>query len=301
MHRSHFEVVADVDQRHWWFVGRRRILRDVLARVLPPDPGTTVIDVGCGTGANIAALADSYRCIGIDTSPDAIEFARQRFANVQFVCGQAPRDLGDGASSAGALLLMDVLEHVDDDRATLAPLVHALPPGALLLITVPADMRLWSAHDEGLMHCRRYTAATLRETWRGLPVATMALTHFCARLYPLALLQRTFGRWRSRMTAARRQGAHENNWDMRVPIAPINRLLGRTFQGESRVLCDLLAGSRHAGYPFGVSLMALLRRTEGSNDEGAKVSRGRGVNGGAPSTPRHPDTLAPRHCPLPIA
>src|SRR4029453_13105445 len=120
MHRSHFEVVADVDQRHWWFLARRKILRDVLACVLPPDPHATVIDVGCGTGANISALADRYRCIGIDTSSDASDFAQQRFSNVQFMCGHAPADLGAAASTARAILLMDVLEHVEDDRAVLA-------------------------------------------------------------------------------------------------------------------------------------------------------------------------------------
>src|SRR5262245_38645298 len=152
MDRSHFEVVADVDQRHWWFLARRRILRGVLASVLPPDPKATVIDVGCGTGANIAALSDSYRCIGIDTSRDAIEFARQRFANVAFICGHAPGDLGPEANAAQAMLLMDVLEHVEDDRAVFEPLVQCLRPGAIMLLTVPADMRLWSVHDEGLMH-----------------------------------------------------------------------------------------------------------------------------------------------------
>jgi len=271
MHRSHFEVVADVDQRHWWFLARRRILRDVLARVLPADRDTTVIDVGCGTGANIAALADSYRCIGIDTSPDAIEFARRRFENVQFICGRAPDDLGDTAASARAMLLMDVLEHVEDDRAVLAPLIESLTPGALMLITVPADMRLWSAHDEGLLHYRRYNPAMLQHTWSGLPVEPVAITHFCSRLYPLARLQRTFDRWRSRLVPARSNGENAGAWDMRVPVAPINRLLQRTFQGESRVLCDMLSGRRDAGYPFGVSLLALLRRTDRADGAGGSA------------------------------
>lgn len=259
MHRSHFEVVADVDQRHWWFLGRRRILRDVLASVLPSDRDATVIDVGCGTGANIAALADMYRCIGIDTSRDAIEFAQQRFSNVQFICGCAPDDLGAATSTARAMLLMDVLEHVEDDRVVLAPLIESLSPGAFLLITVPADMRLWSAHDEGLLHFRRYDEGMLRQTWAGLPVQPVAVTHFCARLYPLARLGRAFAQARRVALPWRDQS---DGWAMRVPPAPLNRVFERTFQGESRILCDLLHGRRHAGYSFGVSLLAVLRRLD---------------------------------------
>jgi hypothetical protein len=211
MHRSHFEVVADVDQRHWWFLAQ-----------------------------------------------DAIDFARQRFDNVQFLCGRAPQDLGAAAPAASAMLLMDVLEHVEDDRAVLAPLIESLKPGAIMLITVPADMRLWSEHDEGLLHYRRYDEAMLRRTWRGLPVEPIALTHFCSRLYRLARLERALGRMRKRLLPARRNGV----WDMRVPASPLNRMLERTFEGESRVLCDVVSGRRREGYAHGVSLMAVLRRID---------------------------------------
>ena len=97
MQHDQFQLHADVEDRHWWFVARRRILARLVEEVLPPDPDATVIDVGCGTGANIAALADGYRCLGIDTSSKAIELARSRFSGsgVEFRVGRAPQDLGD--------------------------------------------------------------------------------------------------------------------------------------------------------------------------------------------------------------
>lgn len=256
MHRAHFDVLADVDQHHWWFLGRRAILREVLGGVLPADRKTLVIDVGCGTGANIAALANDYGCIGIDTAPEAIERARSRFAGVEFICGRAPDDLGDAVSRAGAVLLMDVLEHVEDDRAVFEPLVRAMQPGALLVLTVPADMRLWSRHDEGLMHFRRYDEAMLRTLWRDLPLQTVAVTHFCSRLYPLARISRTLGRMRDRLLPRPRA------WDMRLPARPINAILQRTFAGEARTLRDLATGRRDRGYSRGVALLAILRRTD---------------------------------------
>jgi SAM-dependent methyltransferase len=253
MDRAHFEVVADVQLRHWWFVARRRIVRRVLGAVLPSDPSALVVDVGCGAGANAASLADHYRCLGIDVSADAVELARHQFPDVEYVCGTAPGDIATAMTTARAVLLMDVLEHARDDRAVLAPLVDALPSGAIVLLTVPADMRLWSAHDELLQHHRRYDVETLRHTWSGLPVETLLVSHFCARLYPLARLQRRLGRlW---------PGRSQRAWDMAVPIAPVNRLLLDIFAGEAEVLVDVLGGRRLRGYEHGLSLMALLRRT----------------------------------------
>lgn len=259
MDRGHFEVLADGDQRHWWLRARRRILGDVLAAVLPagPAPGEApiVIDVGCGTGANIAALAGAYRCIGIDTAPSAIELARKRFPDVEFRCGIAPQDLGDVIGRAGAVLLMDVLEHVEDDHAMLAPLVRALSPGALVVITVPADMRLWSAHDEGLLHFRRYDEATLRAAWRGLPVEPIAVTNFCTHTYPIARVQRGLAR-----LLARSRPRHAD-WTMPVPVAPLNRFLERLFASESRGLVEIVRGRRGPRRTPGSSLLAVLRRT----------------------------------------
>ncbi len=115
MQTAQFQLHADIEGRHWWFVGRRQIMSRLVAELLPPSPETVIIDVGCGTGANIAALADRYACVGIDTSAEAIELARQRFPQVHFLAGLAPDDLGDLARQARLILLMDVLEHISDD------------------------------------------------------------------------------------------------------------------------------------------------------------------------------------------
>jgi hypothetical protein len=134
-------------------------------------------------------------------------------------------------------------------------MVQSLSPGAVVLITVPADMRLWSAHDEGLLHRRRYDEAMLRATWRGLPLEPLAVTHFCTRVYPLARLQRRLGDMRDRV------GRRREGWEMQVPAAPLNRLLERAFAGESRRLVEIVQGRRRASRARGVSLLAVLRRT----------------------------------------
>ncbi len=255
MQSEQFQLHADVEQQHWWFVARRRIMRRLVAQVLPPSKQHTVLDVGCGTGANIAELSDDYTCLGIDTSAEAIELARQRFPRVEFLTGRAPQALGDRMRDVRLLLLMDVLEHVADDFALLSELLAATLPGALVLLTVPADESLWSPHDESFGHYRRYDRSRLERLWAGVPVRTRLISYFNARTYPLVRAVRAWNRLRGR--AAGRAGT-----DFWIPAAPWNRLLTRLFFGESRVLEGALSGRRH-GYSHGTSLVAILDRQEG--------------------------------------
>ncbi len=256
MQSEQFQIHAAKESVHWWFTARRRILRDLIARVLPPSRRSTVVDVGCGTGGNAASLSADYNCVGIDPSREAIDLARRRFPHVRFICGLAPDDLGSVAQEAGLFLLSDVLEHVPDDFALLSGLLAAAHPGAYVLITVPADLSLWSPHDESHAHYRRYDRRRLERLWDGLPVTDLLISHFNSRLYPVIKLTRMLNKWRGR-------AAGDAGTDVWVLPRPINCMLERVFAGERKVLTDLLEGRRHRGFPFGVSLIALLRRESG--------------------------------------
>jgi SAM-dependent methyltransferase len=256
MQSPQFQLHAEIEERHWWFVARRRILRALVEQILPPSPETTVIDVGCGTGANLASLAADYRCIGIDTSPEAIRLARKRFAGVHFIHGFAPADLGRLIDDARLVLMMDVLEHVPDDFRLLSLVASAIRPGAYLLITVPANPRLWNRHDESFGHYRRYNRDRLIDLWDGLPLKPLLVSHYNSRLYPLVKTVRTINRWRG-------STAGQAGTDFRIPPAPLNRLLENAFAGERHTLCRALA-ARRGGYRQGVSLIALLQRQTGT-------------------------------------
>lgn len=255
MQTAQFELHAKVEDRHWWFVARRQILRRVIGQFLAPSSETTIIDVGCGTGGNVAALAGDYRCLGIDASAEAIELARQRFPQLEFVHGFAPADIGDEFQRASLVILNDVLEHVEDDRGLLAELVGALAPGAHVLLTVPADPALWSPHDVAFGHFRRYRQPQFERVWEGLPVDVQFVSAFNARLYPIVRAVRTWNRWRGETSGA-------SGTDFNTPPAPVNRALERLFAGEGRRLAALAAGKTVRPYRHGVSLMALLRRAD---------------------------------------
>lgn len=256
MHSAQFQLHADIEQRHWWFVARRRIVCRLIRRVLPPSKGTMVVDVGCGTGANIAALAGDYRCLGIDSSAEAVQHARQRFPAVEFLVGQAPQDLGPRMADARLVLLMDVLEHVPDDFAVLSALLAAATPGTLFLVTVPADDALWSPHDEAFGHYRRYDQQRLEQTWADLPVRPRLVSYLNARTYPLVSAVRRWNRLRGR-------SAGQAGTDFWVPIAPLNWALERIFAGEGKRLERILSDPSARPYAAGSSLVALVEREEG--------------------------------------
>jgi hypothetical protein len=123
------------------------------------------------------------------------------------------------------------------------------------VIAVPAEMMLWSAHDEAHGHFRRYDRKTLPALWQGLPVEPLLVSSFNARLFPLVALGRMVGRWFARSWGPR-------GTDLMVPPARINRFLERVFAGEGPVLCDVLRQRLRRGYRWGSSMIAVLRKTQ---------------------------------------
>jgi SAM-dependent methyltransferase len=268
MQSEQFQLHAQIEERHWWFVARRRILREIVRTISPPPPHPgplpgsegekrVIIDVGCGTGANLAAFSGEYRCVGVDTSAEGIALAKRRFPETTFICGRAPHDVMRWMDSASVVLLTDVLEHVADDRRLLRDIVDACPPEAQLLITVPADMRLWSPHDQAFGHYRRYEIGELADLWSDLPVKVRLLSYFNSRLYPVVRAVR-------RVSRIRGHAAGAANTDFKLPARPANSFLGTIFSGERFRLIRAVDEGTPA-YRRGVSLIAVLQRRSPKN------------------------------------
>jgi SAM-dependent methyltransferase len=253
MQENLFEAHHALEERHWWFRARRHAIRELGTTLLPARG--SVVDIGCGTGADLASFPASYRRHGIDQSATAIAFAKERHADVQFEVATLP---GTGAGvdalrAADVVLLCDVLEHVEDDVGFLGWLVSNMKGGAHLLMTVPADMRLWSPHDEVYGHYRRYTGRTLAGVWGGLPVHVKLLAPFNRILYPAARLARAVATRRGRSWGSERG-------DLALPWAPVNWLLERLFALEVPALRAALTEARTPARGNGVSLIAVLQK-----------------------------------------
>jgi SAM-dependent methyltransferase len=256
MHPDVFRLNARLQETHWWFAARREVLGAIVRAVVPSAPGTVVVDVGCGTGANLAGLCDQYDVVGLDPSPEAVQMAAERFPNARFVCGSTPDDLGEIVHHARLFLLTDVLEHVRDDFELLSRWLAASRPGAVFLLTVPADRSLWSEHDRTHGHFRRYDRRRFVQLWDGLPVTCRMLSAFNFRLYPAVKLVRGVNRLLGRTGGPL-------GTDLGLPRPWLNALLRRVFAGEARRLLDVLSGTSRPPARRGVSWLAVLRREAG--------------------------------------
>lgn len=234
-----------IEDRHWWFRGRRDyFLRLVEALALPRD--AVILDAGCASGALVEALAlkGFARVAGIDISPNAVEQARLRgLSNVRRLDAASP---ALSAESVDLLIASDVLEHIEDDGEALRQWRRLLKPGGTLAVFVPAFQFLWSVHDDANVHRRRYTRRGLVSRLRdaGFEVAFTSYWNF-ALFCPAAAL-----RLLARCLPKRKGGP---NGGLRV-VPLLNELLYAT------VWCENFALIRKIPFPVGLSVMALAKR-----------------------------------------
>ncbi len=246
---------GSIEDRHWWFAARRRILT-ALVDEIAGGRRLRIVDIGCSTGGNAGSLAAAHDVLGFDASEAAIRIARAKFPKARFEVATDLAAIRAAARTADLILLMDVIEHVEDDFDLVSSIAAELRPNAHILITVPAHPELWSAHDVASQHWRRYTEPRLVRVWRDLPLDARLVTPCNALLAPLVRVARRLRR--------RREPVHGTGADLAVPSAPINALLRWTFERESGALVNALRAGSPAPYRDGISLLAILRRRAGS-------------------------------------
>lgn len=239
---SQFDLHARMEDVHWWFRARREIVFDQLSRHVPPGEGQTIAEIGCGTGGNLKFLQEHFRVVGTDISPEAVAYASDR-VGCRVLLGDFREQLAGRWGELDGVLLLDVLEHIEDDHQFLADLAASMRPGAVLLLTVPAHGLLWSHHDVVLGHKRRYSARAFHKLWERLPVEELFFSPFNCLLFPLIALARLL----------RPGKGAPGKSDLALPAPWLNALLYRIFSAERRLL-------RALPLPFGVSYLAILRK-----------------------------------------
>jgi SAM-dependent methyltransferase len=247
MDETMMKATLAVDEHHWWYRGRRRVIRAELDLLpLPREP--RILDAGCGSGRTLVELAGyGGEVSGIELNTDAAELARRRgLGDVQVGrLEELPWD--DGAFDL--ITCLDVIEHVPDDVAALAELRRVARAGGWLLVTVPAYQALWSRHDEANHHYRRYSRSMLRGAARSAGWQIERVSSFNSLLLAPAAAVRL---------AQRRMGArngHSNDLDLGP--AWLNDVLERPLALEASWL------ARGRTLPMGLSLLAVLRRPPG--------------------------------------
>jgi len=244
MQQHTYAIMDRVEDSHWWFVGRRAILEMFLRNIVQSSKfnvqSPKILDVGCGTGANLEMLSAFGEAEGVDVSDDALEFCRRKGLAVQKGLAESLPYADDTFDITTAL---DVVEHLDDDIAGLKEMYRVTKSGGYSLIFVPAFMWLWGVQDDVSNHRIRYTkkqiVERLEKAGYEIERATYANWTFFAPILG--------GRTIMKLTGIKPES--ENN----VNISALNGVFGKLFSAERFWL-------KHLNFPFGVSIVAVARK-----------------------------------------
>jgi len=240
-----YDVISRTEADHWWYVGRRRIVFDWVERCLRGSRDPAILDIGCGTGFNLEELRRRRLggVVGLDLSAKALGYCRTRGLR-RLVQGDAAR-LPCRDASFDIVLALDLIEHVEDDRAALAGLMRTLKPGGHLIVFTPAFPFLWSVQDRVSHHFRRYTRSELRAKLQAAGYTVDKLSYANTLLFPLVAA----GRLALRLSGRAERVTSENE----LHPAWSNAFLTAVFSTERHLL-------RWTDLPVGVSLLAVATR-----------------------------------------
>jgi SAM-dependent methyltransferase len=242
MERVVYQQMAELDERHWWYCARRKIIADLIRRETQLPKEGHILEIGCGTGHNLAMLSGFGHVEGLELDEEARSLSEKRLGRK--VMSSPLPELAEVPDRHYHLIgAFDVIEHIEDDHAALASIARKLRPGGKFILTVPAHQWMWSAHDVVNHHKRRYSKRGLKELIDSSPLKLERIGYFNSLLFPFAVAERVALRLRGKEDA-----------DVTLPPAPLNAALEKVFACE-RYLVGRLP------LPPGLSLFAVASAT----------------------------------------
>lgn len=240
MQKYLYEDLYNLEEIHWWHKAKRNLVKFFLRNNLSSKE-IKILDVGCGTGKNIETFSKFGTVWGMDSADEAITFCKKRGLK-KIVKGALekipfPKDYFDCVTA------LDVLEHVDDEKAT-KEMHRVLKRGGVLIVTVPAFPLLWSKWDEVLHHKRRYTRKTMEELLKRNKFRIIKISYSYSFLFLPAFIIRIVKRI-----------LYRNYYpsDFLMSNGIINSFLGKVAEIEKFFLINITI-------PFGTSLIAVVRK-----------------------------------------
>lgn len=247
MNNKLLDSFNQIEKDHWWWEGRRRLVKNLLAGNYPKR----ILDIGCGTGETLTFLKNLYpkaKLYGIDISNRAVMYSKQR--GHWRIQKASANTLPFKNNFFDAVLYLDVLEHIKDDAKAISEAKRVLKSKGVIIITAPALGFIWSGHDTGQGHQRRYTRRAIKSLARLNKLKVSFISYFNFFLSPPIILIRIL----SNLKPFRSVSNYDRsiNYDIAFMSLP-NKLLKRLFLFEIEAL-------RFVKYPIGISVAAKLTK-----------------------------------------
>lgn len=235
-----YEDLYDSEETHWWHVSKRKICSALIKRFLQLK-SPRILDIGCGTGKNVEFFSGLGQIWGLDKSEHAINLCRNR--GLHNIIQADAVNIPFCSESFDVIIMLDVLEHLDEDK-TLAEVVRLLKPKGLLIATVPAYQSLWSQWDVQLHHQRRYNKKNLKSILKKNQLKILKISY----IYSFLLIPVIFIRAvKSRVY----RDKYPSDFEISSPF--INWLAGIIARLESTMVI-------HSYVPFGLSLITVAKK-----------------------------------------
>ncbi|MDI1335425.1 MAG: class I SAM-dependent methyltransferase [Lacunisphaera sp.] len=243
MNASEYSNLDRVERTHWYYAGKRVLVRAWIERAAGLTRASLLLDCGAGTGLFAEGMRDHCGVRVLDDHAESLAILRTRFAATEIIEGTATK-IPLPAAAVDCVTVLDVLEHIEDHQAAVREIHRVLRPGGCVVATVPAMMTLWGYWDTALHHFRRYTAPELQALFPDADWEMVHLNYTNVVVFPAVWLVRRWQRWRDSGASSRMED--------KVPPAWLNGFLQRLF-----VRFGLMRGVR---FPFGVSLLLVARK-----------------------------------------
>lgn len=233
----------DIEESYFWFLARNEILTKVIQKTTNLKQGDEVVDIGCGTGGFAQVLSNKFKVACIDTEPLALEYCKKRGLTDLHNCYL--KDFDYSNRNIKAAFMLDVIEHIPDDKEVVSQVYDMLPEDGYFIATVPAYQWLWSHHDVVHMHYRRYNMGNFSDLIQNAGFKIMYSSYFNTFLFPPALLKRTM----DRISGKKAEGA-----DPVDKVSPfLNTLFLKIFSAESAFIPSM-------SFPFGLSILVVAKK-----------------------------------------